>query len=499
MFHINFKINVGKEINKEIEKEILGLINELQGKFEKLKRNFSYKSKKEKKSLEINLDSKSYTATDFLVQFEKQVKQIIGKKFKTAIKLEIVDYEIETELETKAKKQFKIPFVKNLELKDKTATLIYNKTLSFENIKDHYVEKSLKLIEEKIKNQSYEGKDEFRETIWEGKQRKVVYEGDPAVDLEKKDWIRRTEAKGQFIYGREFTALVNVIKKLQIEHIYKKLSFFEMIFPKFEPWAVPTKSGHAKNVYPNAYFVCSPKDSSPESWEDVMDEFAITGEVPREKVKEKSECVGIMSFAQCPPFWPYLKNKIIDEKTLPLKVYDWSGPTYRNESGGTHGLDRVEEFNRTETLWVGTKEQEIKVWEEVKEAFVNFYDKVLDVEIRVAKVTPWWMAHAGLKTETGTAETGTFDFDAYLPYRGDRDKEWLEIQNVSSNGDKYPQAFNVREKSQDILWSGCAGASFQRVVVAFLAQKGLDSKNWPKNVKEKFNEEIKGLTELKFY
>ncbi len=182
-----------------------------------------------------------------------------------------------------------------------------------------------------------------------------------------------------------------------------------------------------------------------------------------------------------------------------MLIYDWSGPTYRNESGGTHGLDRVEEFNRIETLFTGTREQVVKTWLVLKGAFINFYDEVLDMEIKVAKVTPWWMAHAGIKSASENPDVGTFDFDAYLPYRGDREKEWLEVQNDSSNGDKYPAAFNVKGRKGECLWSGCAGASFQRIVVAFLAQKGLDTKNWPADVRKKFEEQTKGMKTLKFY
>jgi len=499
MFEIELKAKFAKKINKEIEAGVKKIIDGLKVKLSKFSPKFIYKTKITEQELILSIESDMLTATDFLVQFDKQVRETIGREFKTGIKEIIIEkYVISTELEEAPKKELKLPLVKKVQAKNKTLTLEYD-NISLDWVKDHYIEKTIKLAKDKIRMANYEGKDEFRETVWEGKKRNIKYNLDPAVELEKINWIRRTPAKGQYVYGREYTALMNVMKELMIENIYAKLGFFEMTFPKFEPWAIPIKSGHAKNIYPNAYFVSVPKNSSPEYWEEVMDLFAITGEVKTELVKEKSDCVGIMSYAQCPPFWPYLENKVIDEQTLPLKVYDWSGPTYRNESGGTHGLDRVEEFNRVETLFVGTKEQVIKVWQDLKKVFIEFYDGVLDLELKAARVTPWWMAHAGAKTEKGNEEMGTFDFDAYLPYRGNRDKEWLEIQNDSSNGDKYPNAFNVKGKSGQLLWSGCAGTSFQRIIVAFLAQKGLDPKNWPKDVRDRFEKRMKGLKELKFY
>ena len=499
MYKIEFNLVFNKTITKELLKKISEISDSLKDKVEKSGSTFKYELKENgTDSILFKVDSNALTVTDFAVQFEKKIKEEIGKQFKLGIKeFNILNYEITEELEETPKKEFIVPLAKKISFYGKKVTIIYN-NIPFDWIKNHYIEKTLKLIKDKIKILNYDGKDEFKEYVWEGKERKIEHYADPAILLEQKGWIKRTDSKGQYIYGREFTALLNVLKELYVEKIYTKLGFYEMIFPKFEPWSVPMKSGHAKNIYSNAYFVSVPKKSSPEYWQEIMDLFAITGEVQTELIKDKVDCVGIMSYAQCPPFWPFLHNRIIDEKTLPLLIFDWSGPTYRNESGGTHGLDRVEEFNRIETLFVGTKPQVIDAWKKLKEAFTEFYNKVLDIEVKVARVTPWWMAHAGIKTETGNEEMGTFDFDAYLPYRGDRTKEWLEIQNVSSNGDKYPIAFNVKGMDQQFLWSGCAGASFQRVIVAFLAQKGLDSKNWPKDVKERYEKNVKGITELKF-
>lgn len=450
-----------------------------------------------KEQLHLEIEGEA-TATDFLVQFEKQLRQEIGKEFKTGIKETIIKkYTVTEELETMPCKGITVPFVREIAFCGNAVQLIYENA-PFAWVKEHYVEKTFKLIKDKIRMQAYEGKDEYKEYIWEGKQRTIAATEDPAVRLEKTGWIKRTEAKGQFVYGREFTALMNVMRELFIEHVLAPLQFYEATFPKFEPWSIPKASGHAKNIYPNAYFVSVPKNGSEEYWEEVRDLFAITGEVPVEQVVERATCVGILSYAQCPPFWPLLENKIIDEETLPLLVYDWSGPTYRNESGGTHGLDRIEEFHRTEFLFVGTREQVIKTWQNLKDALIRLFDEVLDIEIRVAKVTPWWMAHAGIRTASESADVGTFDFDAYLPYRGDRSKEWLEIQNASSNGDKYPRAFRVKGKRGEYLWSGCAGHSLERVITAFLAQKGTDPACWPAVVRERFLQKTSGMKTLRY-
>jgi seryl-tRNA synthetase len=104
------------------------------------------------------------------------------------------------------------------------------------------------------------------------------------------------------------------------------------------------------------------------------------------------------------------------------------------------------------------------------------------------------MAQEGEKElAENTQGIGTIDFEAYLPYKGAKEKaEWLEIQNLSIIGDKYPKAFNVKGRKPE-LWSGCAGGSFQRWICAFLSQKGFEVKNWPKEIKKRaeLGEEVK--------
>jgi len=109
------------------------------------------------------------------------------------------------------------------------------------------------------------------------------------------------------------------------------------------------------------------------------------------------------------------------------------------------------------------------------------------------------MAQEGDKklSDNALEGVGTVDFEAYLPYRGEREKsEWLEIQNISIIGDKYPKAFSVKS-SKGELWSGCGGGSFERWICAFLAQKGFERDKWPNEVRKRAKL-VDELNEVKF-
>ncbi len=163
-----------------------------------------------------------------------------------------------------------------------------------------------------------------------------------------------------------------------------------------------------------------------------------------------------------------------------------SGPSYRWEAGGIHGIERVIEFHRIEVVWLGKPEQVIDVRNKLLEGYEKFMDQVLDLEWRMAWVTPWFYEQSGTveeeEREININVPGTIDFEAWLPYRGPREdnKNWLEIGNISIHGTKFTEPFKVKHNKGETLWTGCSGFGTERWLIALLAQKGFDIDNWPK-------------------
>jgi seryl-tRNA synthetase len=99
------------------------------------------------------------------------------------------------------------------------------------------------------------------------------------------------------------------------------------------------------------------------------------------------------------------------------------------------------------------------------------------------------MAQEGKTGLADMAGAGTVDYEAVLPYNG----SWIEFQNLSVNGEKYPKGFTVKVQSGESLWSGCSGVGLERWASAFLSQKGLDPESWPAEFRERFGEMPKGI------
>jgi len=438
---------------------------------------------------------------DAVFRLKNFLSQHLGKEQHIGVRgIKALKYVVEYELDKEPKKTFTIPFVKEMTFSGKTCRMVLE-NLDEEFLQNNYVDRMITLVTDKVEAQHYEGKAEHWELMWASPEKKHAWNKDPTVEMEKKNWIMH-RGRGQWIYGPMATRIVKTFESIVMEELVKPLGFSEMIFPKAETWDIWKKSGHAKSIYGEIYYLCQPKTRDKEYWEDVIDTYKITGEVPLHLIKDKiKEPIGGITYAQCPAFWPFLDGKTLADESLPVKVFDRSGTSMRYESGGIHGIERVDEFHRIEVVWTGYPEQVRDVRKKIIECYKHIFNDILDLEWRMAWVTPWFMAQEGLiglkDKDEKIHDVGTIDFESYLPYRGTRkESEWLEFQNASNNGDKYTKGFNVKSQKGTDLWSGCTGIGMERWLATFTAQKGLDMENWPKEFRKRFGEVPQGIKSL---
>lgn len=442
--------------------------------------------------IDLTIESDRYVrAHDAVLRLRKPLAELLGKKYHIGVRgLDISKFEIEVESERAI--EHKIPYVREIKFENGFLRLDLDVgpsgTLGQSEIENRIPDRIVSLLEEKL--QTYGGKGEHWELLWESAERRPLFNRDPTEEMLKSGWIKHGSSRGQWIYGPEATHIFRTFEQIVLDEIIRPLGYSEMIFPKLDTWDVWKKSGHAQGVYPEIYFVCPPKTRDPAFWEEVMDYYKVTHEVPLDLVKEKIDVpIGGMCYAQCPTFWGFLQGMTLANEELPIRVFDRSGTSHRYESGGIHGIERVDEFHRIEIVWLGTKEQALAEAEKLKACYKHIFEDILELRWRMAWVTPWFMAQEG---KTGLSEmsgAGTVDYEAVLPYNGN----WIEFQNLSVNGEKYPKGFTVKAQSGEPLWSGCSGVGLERWTSAFLSQKGLDIENWPEAFRKRFGEMPKGI------
>jgi len=409
-----------------------------------------------KNSLSLSIASEGmFRPHNALLQIKNALSKELGKKHHIGVReIKIESYKIDFELEKKPLKKVSIPFAE-VRLKEKHATIIL-KDVDEEFLRKNYIDRMIGLVKEKVENQYYEGKGEF----WK-------------------------PTKGKWFYRPQAAAILKAMEEIAIKEVLMPLGFQEIIESQIVPFDVWLKTGHLEGMPSEFYYVAEPKTRDVEQWERFIDLTKITKEVAFDELQKNVSVPSAgICYAQCPVMYWSFKGKTISEKSLPVLVYDKTAISGRYESGGRHGIERVDEFHRIEPVYIGTREQLLELREKLLERYKHVFNNIFDLEWRMAWVTPWYMQQAGKIGDTSTQDTGTIDFEAYMPYRGDRKKsEWLEFQNLSILGDKYIKSFNIKAQ-KSMLWSGCSGIGLERWATAFLAQKGLDPKKWPEGFKK---------------
>ncbi|MFP4186208.1 MAG: hypothetical protein ACLFSM_08360, partial [Thermoplasmata archaeon] len=444
----------------------------------------------EGRNLHMNITSDRYVrAHDAVIRLKKRLNQELGPEYHVGVRdVEIDSYTIKFELDKEPKKDEKLelPYADDIKIKGKDCELNIS-SLGEEELSKNYVDRIINRVNEKIDAQYYEGKEEMWNLQWESEKKEMAWEEDPTEVMQERGWIKRGPTKGKWFYRPEAAKIIKTMEKIAIEEVLEPLGFQEIMGSMMVPFDVWLETGHMEGIPNEAYYISEPKTRNPDEWEEIVDEIKITREVPREKLEEmiKTPNAGVC-YAQCPVIYWSFRNETIAEESLPVLIFDSTVPSTRYESGGRHGMERVDEFHRIEPVYIGTKDQLLELKEKLIDRYKHVFEDIMDIEWRMAEVEPFYLQQAGGEEKEEETGLGTIDFEAYLPFRGSReDSEWLEFQNLSIFR-KYTEAFNIKSQNEKLL-SGCTGIGLERWTTAFLAQKGLDPEDWPEGFRGYFD------------
>jgi seryl-tRNA synthetase len=326
----------------------------------------------------------------------------------------------------------------------------------------------------------------------EGSRKPVRFMLDVTMEAEALGWIKRYPGRGQWILTAPMASLVMALKDLIIDNILKPMGFVEWMLPKLTPFEVMAKMpGYFDQLAEGMIYACTPP-RSPEALKAFKRDFELRKKLNLEALKaELSDPSYVLEPAQCTPFYEFFSGETVALESLPIKVYDASGWTWRWEGQATHGLDRTVEFYRVESVWMAEPKEALEIRDQEAERSLDFADRVLDLEVRLVVGAPFYMttetAAKTLIDISNPANYPTIDLEAWLPYRGERHRsEWLEIGGAFTCAkDKYVKSFRIREAKGRDVWTGCGGFGITRWAEAFLAQHGFEFDAWPKAVKER--------------
>ncbi|HUI38647.1 MAG TPA: serine--tRNA ligase [Thermoplasmata archaeon] len=432
--------------------------------------------------LTLVLESDGGRPHQALLSIARRLAEELGKGWKIGVRsFRAPRYRVEFSVDPAPTGPIRLPIPHRLEFTGTRATLELS-DLTEEALRDNWIDRAVHLVADKAKRQSYAGKEQYWSLLGKSAEKTLPGRTDPTEEMIARNWVRSGPTKGKWFLGPTVAHLLRTMERIARAEVLEPLGFAEVVQPHHDSFEILLKTGHLEGVPGEFYYVAEPTTRDPADWERFTDLVKITRSVPSDELRRLVGPPSAVScYAQCPTIYWWLSGRTIGTESLPLKVFDRTAISNRYESGGRHGLERVDEFHRIEPVYLGTPEQLVELREALRARYAHVFDDILDLEWRTAWVTPFYMQQSGGVGVDDALERiqGTIDYEAYLPYRGTRaDSEWLEFQNLSIVGEKYTRAFTIRAQ-KGVLWSGCSGIGLERWLSAFLAQKGFDPADWP--------------------
>lgn len=484
---VNFSKDVGKS-------DIAPLISDLNGILEKEKKAESDQASQisdfsvEGETLSVTIKSEKYSRPHVvLLRLKKQLQEKICTKIRAGIRqVTVTRYVIVLESFTE---DITLPLVSKIEREGENTNLVFE-NLDERVLQTNVIDRIIKLVQDKVVAKKYMGKAKYWSELKKSGEKKELFNSDPTKKAEELGWLKRYPGVGQWVFTPPLTHLMRTIEHVAVKYIAQEAGFTEVILPKLIPLDIHKTTGHLLGVPHEMYFASPANKREFEYFEDVADKIKVYNEIFNEEIHQKLRpALYNLCYAQCESFYWFFKKEIVDKEELPIKWIDKSGPSYRWESGGLHGIERLNEFHRIEFVWLGEPNDVVEIRDQVLEKSLNVMDNILGLEWRTAEVMPVYLAHEGKLDFDGTKEgaIGTIDLEAYLPYRGDRKTaEWLEISAYSIHKDRYTSTFKIKERKGAEIWTGCVGIGLERWCAAFLAQQGFDFDAWPQEFKKIF-------------
>jgi len=282
--------------------------------------------------------------------------------------------------------------------------------------------------------------------------------------------IHSTPLAGQYIINPSLTQVYQGLKALIIKEIL--FDFDNIIIPKTVPLELWYQTGHYRR-FGNEFFYLTSFNNSRAQRKFKRNKDTIDNILNKETLDALKPPISGQTYAQCIPLWSGLKYKTLNKRALPLKIYDHSGFSYRNESGGLHSLERLNEFRRIELFYIIKAEQMDANCKDLVNRYSSFLKK-LDIPHHILQVQSW----------ADPTNDVMMTFDIEFIQEGQKP---LELINISNNLNHYINLFQVKVNTPCQLYQGCSGIGLDRIVYVLLRRYGPNLDQWPEELKQKFN------------
>jgi len=155
------------------------------------------------------------------------------------------------------------------------------------------------------------------------------------------------------------------------------------------------------------------------------------------------------------------------------------GSCFRYESINLSSLERLWDFTMREVIFVGGKEFVLSSREKAREVVRRIFEEFgLAYKVESAN-DPFFIGEFRKQAAFQSAFQLKYEIRASLPYKSST----LAVGSFNYHQDFFGRHLNISLPDGSLAHTGCVAFGLERMAFAFLAQFGLDTKNWPTTVR----------------
>ncbi len=303
--------------------------------------------------------------------------------------------------------------------------------------------------------------------------RKVPYAGDPNSELIRRGELSQ-EAAGIFTLGPLVVRLIQVFEN-QFINLADSFGALPYRFPTLIPARYLERVGYFQAFPHSLTFATHLREDL-----DAIDNFArhaACGDHGLEAPDGSFAAIqALLSPAVCYHLYFALADKPLPGGQLAATAV---GNCFRYESINLTSLERMWNFTMREVIFVGPKEFVLQNRDTGRERMRGFFEQV-GLAYRVESANdPFFIGEFKKQAAFQSAFQLKYEIRAGLPFK----KGTLAVGSYNYHQDFFGRSLNITLPDGSPAHTGCIAFGLERMAFAFLAQYGLEIKQWPEAVR----------------
>lgn len=298
-----------------------------------------------------------------------------------------------------------------------------------------------------------------------------------------KEKIVRELSPGAFAYSGLFLRIYEYFDKKINEHAYNTFDDVnEEVYPVLFPVAEYVKGGYFEN-FPHYIMFQTKLNNDIDTYEKFASCNA-SSEGMDEVLKKTFIPKNVLRHATCAAVYPSMENDIFDENEV--RCFLVSGKCFRNEESNIKELSRLNEFYMKEYVFVGEGEKMQSYIDESKKLVEFWIDKFsLNSKCETANDSFFASNYKKLKYFQMIGNS-KLEYKFLIP----NNDEYISCASVNYHRTHFTKPYNIKKANGEYCYTSCFAFGVERLVYAFLSQKGLDVSKWDEDTIEEIRKYV---------